>query len=234
MDNDGDLDFVLGNWGENSVFSATADRPINMYVKDFDNNGKSEFIIETYFDSEDQAFPFASKMDLTSQLPHLKDRILKYKDYAKNGYKDLLSASERKRASKFTTITLKSSILWNDTSGYRLQALPKEAQISPIYAILAEDLDSDSNLDLLLLGNCYGTKPEVGRQDANIGVVLKGDGQGEFSEIPQAQSGIRIKGEVRDVVSIKNSRNQSLILVGRNNDSMLTFRKADKPVRNNN
>jgi enediyne biosynthesis protein E4 len=55
-----------------------------------------------------------------------------------------------------------------------LEALPAEAQVSPIFAIVAEDVNNDGIMDILLFGNIYGLKPEVGRLDANKGVYCLG------------------------------------------------------------
>jgi len=225
LDGDGDDDYIVGNWGENSVFQASVTQPMTMYVNDFDKNKKSEFIIETWFEGSQKAFPFASKMDLTAQLPHLKKKILKYKDYANSTYEAIFSAAERAGAKSFTTNTLKSAILWNEQSGLRLEALPDAAQLSPILAIYIDDMDKDGQQDLLLMGNHYGLKPEVGRQDANRGLFLKGDGKGGFVELSTDVTGINVKGEIRDIQTIKQANGKELLLIGRNNSPVLGFER---------
>ncbi|MDH3650689.1 MAG: VCBS repeat-containing protein, partial [Saprospiraceae bacterium] len=95
MDGDGDDDFVLGNWGMNSKWTASIERPLTMFVKDFDNNQKSEFVINWFAPEDEQSYPFASKMDLTSQLPQLRKKALKYDEYAKSTYDDLFPQEER-------------------------------------------------------------------------------------------------------------------------------------------
>lgn len=223
LDGDGDIDFVLGNWGANSLLQTSKDRPINMYVKDFDDNGKSEFIIEAYVGNEEKSYPIASKMDMSAQLPHLKSKFLKYKDYAKSTYTELLSSNERKNAIKHSITTLNSSILWNEGDSWRLEALPLPAQVSSVHSILVRDFTGDNHLDILLMGNTYSVKPEIGRQDGNMGVLLRGDGKGNFKEIDGQKSGLSIRGEVRDIVNIKNSNAQDLLLIGRNNESILVL-----------
>jgi hypothetical protein len=135
LDGDGDQDFVLGNWGLNSKWQASPERPMRMHVSDFDKNQKSEFIIEWFPPDDDRPYPFASKNDLTQQLPTLKKRILKYEDYALRDYQSLFDQEVRETARSFEVNELRSSILWNDGDSLRLQPLPKEAQIAPVYAI---------------------------------------------------------------------------------------------------
>lgn len=226
---DGTEDYVLGNWGLNSKFKATEQKPLSIYVKDFDQNGKSEFVINWYPPGEQSAYPFASKLDLTSQMPSLKKKSLKYSDYASKTYEELFSPEQRDGALTYKAISLQSAILWNRKgSESELQALPLEAQVSPVMAIDINDFDSDGNVDILLCGNFYGLKPEVGRQDSNRGILLKGNGKGEFDFVPQAQSGIFIQGEVRDLEFFNRPGGPGILLISRNNMSALALQQTKK------
>src|SRR5690606_9380032 len=98
LNGDGLDDYVLGNWGLNTKFKASAEKPLKMYVKDFDQNNKSEFIITWYAPNDDQTYPFASKSDMTGQLPHLKKNGIKYADYAQKTYEQLFTEEQRKGA----------------------------------------------------------------------------------------------------------------------------------------
>jgi hypothetical protein len=227
LDNDGKEDLIAGNWGLNSKFKASAQKPLTMYVKDFDQNGKSEFIINWYPPAEDKSYPFASKMDMTAQLPMLKKNSIKYEDYARKDYEALLSPEHRKGADMYKATYLQSAIVWNrGNSGYKIEALPMEAQVSPVFSIVVDDFDGDNNKDIFLGRNFYGLKPEVGRHDSSNGLILKGDGKGQFIPLPKNKSGINISGEIRDVTMIY-SGNSKKILIGRNNASavMLEIKK---------
>ena len=59
-----------------------------------------------------------------------------------------------------------------------------QAQLSPVYGIEILDLNGDGHQDILLGGNLYRAKPEVGRYDASYGVCLSGDGKGNFKVGP--------------------------------------------------
>lgn len=225
LNNDGHDEFVLGNWGLNTKFKASAEKPLHMYVKDFDQNNKSEFIITWFAPDNSEAFPFASKMDMTAQLPQLKKNGIKYEDYARKTYEQLLTAEQRKDALEFNATTLQSAVLWiGKDHKYRLDPLPLEAQVSPVFAIVVDDLDGDNSKDIFLGGNFYGLKPEVGRHDSNFGVLLKGDGNGNFNLIAPSQSGISVHGEVRDAQLIKVAgKNVRVLMVGRNNAPVVAF-----------
>jgi hypothetical protein len=196
-----------------------------MYVSDFDNNGKSECLINWYPPLDSGMYPFPTKQELTAQLPLLKKQILRYEYYSTKTYDSLFSADVRSKALRYETNYLQSAILWNNTGSFELQALPIQAQFSPVFGIVVDDLDADGKIDIWLGGNFYALKPQVGRLNASKGVFLKGNGGKSFSYIPARESGIRVEGEVRDagVIDIKGSRH---LVVARNNASVLIFGKS--------
>ncbi len=224
LDADGDMDFVLGNWGLNTKFKATNERPLTMYVKDFDKNDKSEFVLNWYPPLDDQPWPFAGKLDMTAQVPSLKKKALKFEDYAHLTYETMFDEAQRKGAIEHKANWLQSAVLWNDGATFRLEALPLEAQVAPAFGIAVEDFDGDGAKDIWLGGNFYGLKPEVGRHDSSRGVFLKGDGKGGFEYLPPARSGIFVAGEVRDAAVFK-TKNGAGILVARNDAEAVFFGK---------
>lgn len=225
LDKDGDIDFVLGNWGLNTKFQASATRPLEMFVNDFDDNGKSEFIINWYAPEDTMAYPFATKPELTSQLPGLRKNILKYEDYADQQYESLFSENLKRRSIKYHATFLESAVLWNEGSDFKLAPLPIEAQVSPVFGIVTDDFDEDGHIDIWLGGNFYALKPQVGRHDASRGVLLRGGPKKKFAYESPVVSGIYVDGEVRDacMIMINNRLN---LLVGRNNQKVLLFAKA--------
>ncbi len=229
LDNDGDQDFILGNWGLNTKFKATPEKPLTMYVNDFDSNGKSECIINWYPPLDSTSYPFATKAEMTSQLPGLKKQILRYQDYGNKTYDSLFSAELRSRALGYEANYLQSAVLWNNSGTFQLEALPLEAQVSPVFGIVADDIDGDGKKDIWLGGNFYALKPQVGRQNASKGVYLKGNGGKSFTYISPSESGIKVEGEVRDagIIQIKGSKH---LIVGRNNASVLLFEKKKNKV----
>ncbi len=223
LDNDGDQDFVVGNWGLNTKLKASPSRPLTMFVNDFDRNGKSECIINWYPPLDSVSYPFSTKPELTSQLPGLKKQILKYEDYGSKTYDSLFPAEIRNTSLKYEANNLESCILWNNNGSFELKPLPLEAQFSPVFGIVADDLDNDGKTDIWLGGNFYGLKPQVGRHNASKGVYLKGDGGKQFTYISPLKTGISIEGEVRDVAIIQSNGSKDLI-IARNNAKVLLFK----------
>lgn len=223
LDRDGDPDFVLGNWGLNTKFKASQAKPLSMYVNDFDNNGKSEFILNWYPPLDNQAAPFAPKPELTAQLPALRKSILKYEDYSAKTYETLFPADIRNTSFAYEATYLQNAVLWNEGGAFSLHPLPVEAQVSPVFGLLADDLDGDQVTDLWLGGNFYALKPQVGRHDASKGIFLKGTGK-SFVFNPKARLFPPVKGEVRDV-AVFNSNGKKRFFVARNNEKTLVFEK---------
>ena len=221
LDKDGNMDFVLGNWGLNSRFRASKDKPMRLYVNDFDGNGTGESII-TYYWPEGKSFVYPSKSDLTSQLPTLRKRFLYYKDFAGKTMDDFFGAEAVRKSRQSQTEELQSCVLWGNEKGEpELRPLPAIAQAAPVYAIIADDFDKDGNTDLLLAGNMYDVKPDVGRLDANDGILLKGDGKKNFQPLSFLKTGIHIKGQVRDAIEIDGGQNGQSIILARNNATLL-------------
>jgi hypothetical protein len=231
LDGDGDEDYVAGNWGLNSKFRASPDRPLTMFVKDFDNNGKSDFIINWYPPTDTCDYPFATKEDMIHQIPSLEMTNPTYDAYATKPYEVLVSEEQRQGAIAYRTTDMATSVIWNLGDSLVTEPLPLEAQVSPVFAIVAEDLDGDGYRDLWLGGNFYGLKPEVGYNNASRGVFLKGKppegnplkgNTGSFISVPPAVSGIEVSGEVRDACVFEGPAGKR-ILVARNNGEAVMF-----------
>jgi hypothetical protein len=223
---DGRIDFVVGNLGLNTRLRATASEPATMYVKDFDKNGFVEPIISFY--NQGVSYPLPLRDDLIRTVPYLKTRYLNYKDYARKSVSDIFSPDELRDAVFKQAYTFATSLVRNNGNGsFTLEPLPSEAQMAPIYGILADDFDGDRKLDLVLAGNFDGLKPELGRMSASYGLFLRGDGQGTFTPVRAAESGFFVSGQVRDIQRVK-TRRDDLYVVTRNNDRPLVFSTAHR------
>jgi hypothetical protein len=223
VDMDGDLDFVAGNHGLNSRFKASADRPVTMYVNDFDHNGSAEQIICVF--EGDSSYPLALKHDLVNQLPVLQKKYPKYEYYKGQQITDMFGPEQLASALKLEAHVMETSLFMNDGSGhFTRSALPKEAQFSVVMAAKAGDYNRDGNPDLLLGGNLYNVKPEVGRYDASYGHFLAGDGSGGWEVVPASSSGFRLEGEVREILPVDTPRGE-IMVVARSNDPLQILRK---------
>jgi len=218
---DGRIDFVVGNLGLNTRLHATPTEPARMYVKDFDGNGFPEQIVTCY--ENGVSLPLALHDELTAALPYLKPRYPKYSDYAGQSVEQVfgsgLDGAIVKQAETFAT----TLALSNRDGSYTLVPLPREAQIAPVYGILAGDFDRDGNLDLLLAGNFEGVQPAIGQMSASYGLFLRGDGHGGFKPVGASASGFFVPGQARDIQRLRTRRGD-LYIVARNNDRPLFFR----------
>lgn len=227
VNGDGHPDLILGNHGRNSRFKASRQEPIRMHVNDFDGNGTVEQIISVY--NGGTSYPLVLRHDLIKQLPKLKKKYLKYEAFKNQTAEDIFGKEALEQSVQVEAYVMESSLAINQGDGtFKLKALPEEAQFAPVYAIQAEDFDGDGRTDLLLGGNLYEVKPEVGRYDASYGALLLGDGQGGFTFLPNHQSGLRLEGQVRDIRPLEFN-GERLLLIARNDRSLQIYR-APKQV----
>ena len=218
IDNDGDIDFIVGNHGLNSRFKASVEAPISCYVNDFDNNGSIEQIVCNY--NEGKSYPLVLRHDLIKQLPHLKKKYVYYTNYKGQAIEDIFTSEELKNSIVHEVTMLESILLINNgDASFKIKPLPTESQFAPIYAISASDFDKDGVIDLVLGGNLYNVKPEIGSYDASYGQFLKGTGNGDFTVYSTVESGLFLDGEIRDFKIFSHKQND-LLLVSKNNSTV--------------
>ncbi len=222
---DGRVDFLVGNLGLNTRLRASEREPLTMYVKDFDRNGFIEQILSGY--NGGVSYPLALRDDLIGALPYLRTRYPDFESYALQTVSDIFPADELADAVVKRAYTFASALARNEGDGaFTLLPLPLEAQIAPVYGILPADVDEDGDQDVLLAGNFDGVKPEIGRMSGGYGLLLRGDGTGEFEPVPAAESGFLVPGQARDIHRV-GTRRGDLYVVTRNDDRPLVFR----PIR---
>jgi len=226
FDKDGDMDYIAGNFGLNSPYRASTTEPLNVIFKDFDNNGALEAITSYY--EEGINYPAPSMDVLTSQLPLLKRKILYYRTYANTSTESLLEIAGKENAQMLTCKTLQSSYIENLGNGkFKYTPLPLAMQVAPVYGVLAEDVNLDGNLDFVAVGNSYAPEVVMGRCDAFIGLVMLGDGKGNFNAMPAGQSGFFVNGDAKSIAQLKAADGTSLTMVTQNNDSLKVFRSKN-------
>ena len=215
MDNDGDMDIVAGNWGLNSRLEASVEYPMQLYLQDFDDNGKADPIL-TYF-YEGRETPLATKEELTKQIPKLNKTYLSYTEFAKADFNDYFTKDKIDEAERKKVVMLESSYFENKGNlNFEIKSLPAVVQFSPIHSILISDFDSDGLKDIALGGNSYHVNTQLARQDAGFVRILRNLGDGEFGVRP---TDFYIRGGVNDIEEIKVQNNNFLIF-GINNDKL--------------
>ncbi|MFT4665062.1 MAG: hypothetical protein ACI9XB_002015 [Gammaproteobacteria bacterium] len=220
IDKDGDLDIIAGNHGTNSRFPASKEKPLCLHLNDFDRNGSIDPILCTYRGAK--SYPMSLRHDITKQLPHLNKQFLKYEDYALKTIEEIFPEEQRENMLTLEVKEMETVLFLNDGGQFKKANLPTAVQYSPTYAIAAEDFDKDGHVDLLLGGNLYEAKPEVGRYDASRGLFLKGNGKGSFEVIENTVSGFMVEGQIRDI-EVLNIGEKKCLVVGRNDAGVKIF-----------
>jgi hypothetical protein len=212
LDDDGDIDFVVGNLGQNAKIKANQTEPAVLYAKDFDGNGIVDPIICTYKDGA--SIPFATRDDLIKQIPSLKAKFPTYEAYAKvRSISDIFSTDQLHDAIKCYAYDFRSIVLINDGHGkFSKMPLPAEAQLFPVNSVYIRDMDHDGIKDILLGGNLHGAHITFGRYDAGYGLFLKGLPKLAFEAQAIEQSGLLVRGEVRDIQAIQTQDHDLLFI----------------------
>jgi len=225
FDKDGDLDMVAGNWGTNSQFKASADKPLQITFKDFDNNGSVDPVITFYNGSK--SYPWPTRDELLAQIPVLRRKFPDYKSYSEAQITDIFQEGDLKGSTVLTVTELRTVYFRNDGNKFTKMTLPPEAQFAPVFAIEAIDYDNDGNPDLILAGNQNAACVRLGVIDASYGQLFKGDGKGNFRYIPQSLSGFTMTGDVKSLktITVKNSR---YLLGGISNLGIVTYKLNSK------
>ena len=210
INNDGFNEIIIGNYGLNSMFKASVEKPLTLYVNDFDKNGRTEQILGMYYD--DNLYPIVQLKDLWMQLPYLKKEYLKFENYKNKKMNELLDKSAMKNTKILEVYNLASLILQNESGiKFQIDTLPFMAQISPIYSILSDDLNNDGYNDIILGGNLSEIKPEFGPSKASYSSLFIGNKDSKFEYITSNKSGIFIDGDLRDLVKMKINKKDSYI-----------------------
>lgn len=222
VNGDGKPDLIGGNLGLNSRFYASPEEPFDLYISDFDRNGAYEQI---YCLTENgQSYPLALKRDLGKLLPGIVNKkFVTFHDYMDKTVEavfgsELLAQSQHKQI-----VTLASAVFYQEANGeWRMEALPDMAQQAPVYASLIHDFDGNGKLDLLLGGNLYRVKPELGRYDASRGVLLLNQDKSGLVYVSNRTSGFTLPGQTRQL-RLVSAGGKMAVIAARNNDALMIF-----------
>jgi hypothetical protein len=176
-----------------------------------------------------QEFPAANRDEIMAQIPSLKKKFLTYKAFGEARADQLFSAQTLDSALTLKATNFKSCLVKNNGHGkFSLIPLPTEAQLAPLYGMIADDVNNDGNLDLLLCGNDYGTEVTNGRYDALNGIVLLGKGDGTFRALSSMQSGLSVAGDAKALIRLRSAGNKYLVAASQNRGPLKLYACKNK------
>ena len=223
VNQDGFPDLIVGNHGENSRFKASKEQPICLFVQDFDQNGALDPVMG-FTATDGKVYPYNLRHNLIYQMKGLKKKFPDYNSFKNADLNTIFSEEALNLSTKATAVELKTSIYINDgNGGFTSIPLPKQVQMSPIFAIETGDFDLDGDIDIVLAGNLFRVKPEVGRYDASFGTFLENTGNDTIGtpifKVTPGNKGLKVTGEVRSIQKTNNT-----LLFVRNSDAILRYK----------
>jgi hypothetical protein len=222
LDNDGDLDILAGNWGLNTKFRASKEKPITLYIRDFDGNGSIE-TVATYFHGNKETV-FSSKDELAKQMPFLNKKFLFYEDFAKASLESLFGKENLDAAIQRKVYLLSTSYFQNDGNGhFSRKELPLLAQSSTVNDIYIEKIDKETINEILMVGNNFEISTQLGRLDASHGLLLQNDVQGNITW----KQNLNVSGAARKIEKITRNGNEEFIITLNNDSPIFLIKKQN-------
>lgn len=226
LDNDGDTDYILGNYGENIYFQCSGDEPLKVYGKDLDNNGSIDPLISCYWrDSVGRRaeYLYHPRQDVIKQFVGIRKKYNTFAEFGESTVPEMFADGVMDSALVKEATWMKSSWIENLGDGrMSLHAFPVEMQLAPIFATIPYDCDGDGWLDIIAVGNDFGMEVQQGRADAFVGLVLRNEGGGFFDAIDLEKSGWVVPGDAKSLVRIK-SQDSMLVVASQNRGPLLTY-----------
>jgi len=226
LDGDGDQDLILGNIGENYKFKASAEKPFQVFAKDFDANGTNDIFLARYYE-DTLLVPIRGKECTSQQMPVIGQKFPTYLSFAESDLPTILG-KDIENAVHLKAHLFSSVMLLNENGQLMVKKLPTDAQLSAVTGIIVKDFDRDGKKDILLAGNKFDTEVETTPADASPGLFMKGLGDLKFKSMKPFEGGFFVPYNVKDMQAI-NINGEWVILVGINNERLRIFRNT-KPA----
>jgi hypothetical protein len=227
IDNDGDIDYVAGNLGLNSYYSASPQYPAKIYGADIDKNGMFDIFPTLFLSSPNgtlKEYPAQVRDEVTEQNPSLKKKYLSYKSFGEATIQDILPQKKEGPFISYAATSFSHMLIKNNGNGnFSMEPLPLPSQTAPMFGCILTDINQDGFDDIVAVGNDYGTEVSIGHYDASNGWVLAGTGKGTFSSITMQQSGFFVPGNAKALALLKLANGNMQLVATQNQDSVLQF-----------
>ncbi|MGB1103880.1 MAG: VCBS repeat-containing protein [Crocinitomicaceae bacterium] len=203
---DGKNDYISGNLGENNKFHPSKVYPLELYCHDFDGNGTNDIVLGEY--QNNICYPVRGRQCSSQQMPFISEKFPTYGEFATADLSKIYGEDQLEKALHFSATSFSSAAFMSNESSYSIERLPVYCQFGPINKTIVGDFNKDGNLDALVAGNNYGVEVETIRYDGGRGVILLGDGKGNFQQLSPTESGFFENKDCKDMVQLKfNGKN---------------------------
>ncbi|MGE5942854.1 MAG: VCBS repeat-containing protein [Flavobacteriales bacterium] len=220
FDNDGDMDYFVGNLGGNNKFHPTKEKPLHIYGNNFDDDGNYDMILSKLYNGN--LVPVRGKECSTSQNPFVSEKIKTYKEFANSSLadiygSDMLATSFHKEVYKFESVYLE-----NEGNGkFQLKHLPSVAQFGPTMSFVFADINHDGHMDVIGSGAIHEAEVETVRYDSNIGYILLGDSKGGLKPYKDISFYNDLNAKHMRLVNVKN---KPYLFIANNNRPLIIFK----------
>ncbi len=229
VDHDGDLDVVATNFGLNTKYHATHEKPALLYYGDFEGTGKNH-LVEAEFEDE-VLFPGRGRSCSSNAMPFVAEKFTNFENFAVASLEEIYTEACLADALRLSVDSLESVLLINDGRGtFEPAVLPRLAQIAPAFGVVVTELDGDGHPDIVLGQNFFASQAETGNMDGGTSLVLRGHGDGRFTPLQPRESGLLVAGDATGVITTDFDGNgRPDLLVAQNDNALhgLLNRSAD-------
>ncbi len=220
IDNDGDDDYVLGNLGLNYKYKAGGNAPFSVHYDDFDDNGKHDIVLSYY--NYGKQYPLRGRSCSSQQIPGIKKKYKNYNSFAAATLSDVYGLEELNQALHYEARTFASITIENiGSSDFKIRPLPHLAQVSNINSSIIHDVDKDGIKDIIIAGNLFGSEIETTRNDAGMGLFLKGRGNFDFEPKNMGETGLFLPYDVKEIKLITYQSKKAIAVAVNNGRARL-------------
>lgn len=225
FDGDGDMDFIAGNLGANYKYHASPTEPFEVFANDFDGSGSLDIVLG--YEKKGNKYPLRGRECSSNQMPFIKEKFPTYDQFAQASLQEVYGTKPLAEASHYSAHNFQTTYFENvDGDYFKPKILTDLVQMSAVNGIELSDVNEDGHMDVLLAGNLFVAEVETVRSDAGLGVVLIGDGKGDFKALSAEQSGLYLSKDVKDIQLITLGKDKRKgLLVANNDDKLQVIRK---------